>query len=178
MEAAARARRLLLAQHALQAGAWRAWEFLVVVALVEARPASLLPTALFSFSVFCAVMLAGPALGAYLDAAGGLRGVEVSMGMHHGGVVAASLVIGAWFAGPGRGGAGDGAAPLFWAMVVVVCALGGGSSVGYTCAFLVVIFCHQIIISLCSLVTLCCQCEAFTVKEGWIREATGFGTRL
>ena len=138
MEAAARARRLLLAQHALQAGAWRAWEFLVVVALVEARPASLLPTALFSFSVFCAVMLAGPALGAYLDAAGGLRGVEVSMGMHHGGVVAASLVIGAWFAGPGRGGAGDGAAPLFWAMVVVVCALGGGSSVGYTGAKIVV----------------------------------------
>merc|ERR1719379_166982 len=58
------------------------------------------------------------------------------MGMHHGGVVAASLVIGAWFAGPGRGG--DGAAPLFWAMVVVVCALGGGSSVGYTGAKIVV----------------------------------------
>merc|ERR1719421_2422149 len=99
MEGAARGRRLLLAQHTLQAGAWRAWEFLVVVALVEARPASLLPTALFSFSVFCAVVLAGPALGAYLDA------VEVSMGLHHGGVVAASLVLGTWFAGPGRGGA-------------------------------------------------------------------------
>ncbi len=138
MEGAARGRRLLLAQDTLPAGAWRAWEFLVVVALVEARPASLLPTALFSFSVFCAVVLAGPALGAYLDAVGGLKAVEVSMGLHHGGVVAASLVLGTWFAGPGRGGAEDTAPSLFWAMVVLVCALGGASSVGYTGAKIVV----------------------------------------
>ena len=139
-----RARWLLLGQHTLQSWAWRAWEFLVVVALVEAWPSSLLPTALFSFTVFAAVLFLGPALGDFVDAAGGLRAVVASMGLHHASVIAAGLVLAFWFAGPGRAStpeqedAPQDAHLLFWPMVALVCALGGASSIGYAGAKIVV----------------------------------------
>ena len=135
-----RARWLLLAQHSLQSWAWRAWEFLVVVALVEARPASLLPTALFSFTVFAAVLFLGPALGDFVDSAGGLQAVVASMGLHHASVIAAGLVLSFWFAGPGRASAPqtEDAHLLFWPMVAAVCGLGGASSIGYAGAKIVV----------------------------------------
>ncbi len=63
----ARAKYFICSSYALAAWAWRSWEFIVALALIELYPDSLLMVSAYGLLDNLARVLLGPAVGGYID---------------------------------------------------------------------------------------------------------------
>ena len=77
----------------LSVWAWRGWEFLVIMVLVQLSPGSLLTTAAFSLFEATAVTFGVPFLGPYIDATEGQRAFLKLQGVQQWGAAGACIAV-------------------------------------------------------------------------------------
>ncbi|GLC41594.1 hypothetical protein PLESTB_000698500 [Pleodorina starrii] len=125
----ARAKFFLCASYALAAWAWRSWEFIVALVLIELYPESLLMVSAYGLLDNLARVLLGPVVGNYVDRHERLPGAQAMLRLQNlciGGSAAAALVL-LW---PGSTAARLKAS--YWALMWLLTALGACSSAGST----------------------------------------------
>ncbi|GLI67363.1 hypothetical protein VaNZ11_011542 [Volvox africanus] len=124
-----RAKVFLCSSYALAAWAWRSWEFIVALILIELYPDSLLMVSAYGILDNLARVLLGPAVGSYLDRHERLPGAYAMLRLQNlciGGSAVAALVL-LW---PGSNAVRF--KLLYWSLMWLLTIMGAASSSGST----------------------------------------------
>jgi len=122
-----RARLALYGSHFLSTWGQRAWEFAVGLIMLEIRPSSLLLVSVFGLCDAAAVVVGGPAVGAFVDSTPRLNAASRMYVLQNTMVAACAItcILLLWTTGGDefRG-------ILYWGLVVIAVATGSASSIG------------------------------------------------
>ncbi|GBF99021.1 hypothetical protein Rsub_11825 [Raphidocelis subcapitata] len=120
--------RALYASHALARWAWRTWEFAVVLILLHLHPGSLLLVSGYGLMDNLVRVVAGAAVGRYIDRTERLPGATAMYLLQNGCILTSAAAAAAliWLA---RGG-GRVAPQIYWPLMCVVVFVGSSGSVG------------------------------------------------